>query len=123
MVNDVGLFRSFVCVRPGRAAACVALALAISFVAAAEDKPSEPGDIRFTRQAAGMDDVAPATFPHWIHRMSYTCYACHDAPYKMQLGATPVTMDEIQAGQSCGQCHDGKTAFESNLTTCNRCHR
>lgn len=83
----------------------------------------EPGDSKFVRQAAGMDDVVPAVFPHWIHRMAYTCYACHDGMYTMKAGETLVTMDEIQAGQSCGACHDGKTAFVSNLTTCNRCHR
>ena len=85
--------------------------------------PAEPGDIVFVRQAAGMDDVPPAVFPHWIHRLSYKCQACHDTPFKMQVGANPVTMDDIQAGQSCGACHDGKIAFISNLSTCNRCHR
>jgi c(7)-type cytochrome triheme protein len=84
---------------------------------------AEPGDVKFVRQAAGMDDVPPALFPHWIHRMSYTCYACHDTPYTMKAGENLVTMDQIQNGQSCGACHDGKTAFISNLSTCNRCHR
>lgn len=83
----------------------------------------EPGDIKFVRQAAGMDDVPPAVFPHWIHRMAYTCYACHDSLFKMKAGEDLVTMDQIQNGQSCGVCHDGKTAFVSNLSTCNRCHR
>ena len=103
------------------------LLLALPFVAGvtADEpvEPTEPGDIKFVRQSAGMDDVLPATFPHWIHRMAYTCYACHDSLYPMKAGATLVTMDQIQAGQSCGTCHDGKTAFVSNLTTCNRCHR
>jgi c(7)-type cytochrome triheme protein len=90
---------------------------------ASADEAGEPGDIKFVRQSAGMDDVPPATFPHWIHRMSYTCYACHDTTFTMMVGANVVTMDLIQNGQSCGMCHDGKTAFVSNLTTCNRCHR
>ena len=88
-----------------------------------EGAEPEPGDIKFVRQSAGMDDVPPAVFPHWVHRMGYTCYACHDSPFKMKAGADVVTMDQIQNGQSCGVCHDGKTAFVSNLTTCNRCHR
>lgn len=99
------------------------LLIAMSVRADESAEPSEPGDIKFVRQAAGMDDVAPATFPHWIHRMGYTCYACHETPFKMKAGANVVTMDQIQNGQSCGICHDGKTAFVSNLTTCNRCHR
>jgi c(7)-type cytochrome triheme protein len=100
--------------------AVLAMSLAAVVVA---DEPGELGDIKFVRQSAGMDDVPPATFPHWIHRMSYTCYACHETPFKMQAGANLVTMDQIQNGESCGVCHDGKTAFVSNLTTCNRCHR
>ena len=99
------------------------LLLAVGVMAQEPEVASEPGDTKFVRQSAGMDDVPPATFPHWIHRMAYTCYACHDAPFKMKAGANEVTMDQIQAGQSCGVCHDGKTAFVSNLTTCNRCHR
>jgi c(7)-type cytochrome triheme protein len=110
--------------RIGRAWLGTLLLLAASLPAEEPvDEPAEPGDIKFVRQAAGMDDVAPATFPHWIHRMGYTCYACHDATFKMKSGANEVTMDQIQAGQSCGVCHDGKTAFMSNLTTCTRCHR
>jgi len=113
--------------RLGRVVLLLLAALLASGVAADEAtgqaEPNEPGDIKFVRQAAGMDDVAPAVFPHWIHRMAYTCYACHDTPFKMKAGEDLVTMDQIQSGQSCGVCHDGKTAFVSNLTTCNRCHR
>lgn len=85
--------------------------------------PAEPGDITFVRQAAGMDDVPPAVFPHWVHRMAYKCQACHETPFKMKAGENLVTMDEIQDGQWCGACHDGKTAFISNLSTCARCHK
>lgn len=84
---------------------------------------SEYGDIKFSRQAAGMDDVAPAVFPHWVHRMQYKCAACHDELFKMKAGSTPVTMDDIQAGRQCGACHNGKDAFISNFDTCARCHR
>jgi len=112
------------CVDVRRRVRPLVLLLALVFATGVTaDEPSEPGDIKFVRQSAGMDDVSPATFPHWIHRMAYTCYACHDSLYPMNAGATLVTMDQIQAGQSCGTCHDGKTAFVSNLTTCNRCHR
>jgi c(7)-type cytochrome triheme protein len=102
--------------------AIVVMGILLTTGVVAEDA-TEPGDIKFVRQAAGMDDVSPATFPHWVHRMAYTCYACHDSLFKMKAGETLVTMDAIQAGQSCGVCHDGKTAFISNLSTCNRCHR
>jgi c(7)-type cytochrome triheme protein len=119
-------FREHPCVRHRaglhRRALLVTLGILLTGAVVA-DESSEPGDIKFVRQSAGMDDVSPATFPHWIHRMAYTCYACHDSLFEMKAGADEVTMDQIQSGQSCGACHDGKTAFESNLSTCNRCHR
>jgi len=83
---------------------------------------AEYGDVAFKRKAAGTDDVPPAVFPHWVHRMQYKCTACHEEPFKMRAGANAITMDAIQAGQSCGVCHNGKVAFESNFDTCQRCH-
>jgi c(7)-type cytochrome triheme protein len=83
---------------------------------------AEVGDIQYKRKTAGSDDIPPAVFPHWVHRMQYKCGACHDEPFKMKAGANEVTMDMMQAGQSCGICHNGKVAFESNFDTCLRCH-
>ena len=99
----------------------VAWILACMFVCAAAFA-AELGDVVFTRKVEGMDDVPPAVFPHWVHRMQYKCAACHDEPFKMKAGATEVTMDAIDAGQGCGLCHDGKTAFKSTVDTCIRCH-
>jgi c(7)-type cytochrome triheme protein len=82
----------------------------------------EYGDIVFERKAAGMDDLPPAVFPHWVHRMQYKCPACHDALFKMKAGTSLVNMDELQAGKWCGACHDGKAAFISDLNSCLRCH-
>jgi c(7)-type cytochrome triheme protein len=84
---------------------------------------AEYGDIAFERKAAGMDDVPPAFFPHWVHQMQFKCAACHNELFKMKAGANPVTMDELQEGRWCGTCHNGKDAFVSNLDTCGRCHR
>jgi c(7)-type cytochrome triheme protein len=85
---------------------------------------AEYGDIAYKRkpEVQGTDDVPPAVFPHWVHRMQYKCTACHEEPFKMKAGANEVTMDLIQAGRSCGICHNGKAAFESNFDTCQRCH-
>jgi c(7)-type cytochrome triheme protein len=99
------------------------LALALLLGAAAvASTAAEYGDITLPRKAAGMDDLPSAVFPHWVHRMQYKCRACHDELFKMKAGANPVNMDELQAGKWCGVCHDGKTAFISNLDTCVRCH-
>ena len=80
------------------------------------------GDVLYKRTVEGMDDIPPAIFPHWVHRMQYKCSACHDELFKMQAGANEVTMDLIAEGKSCGVCHDGKKAFISNVDTCLRCH-
>lgn len=88
--------------------------------------PVEPllavlGDIVFQ-----IDDESrgtpPAMFPHWVHRARYKCYACHPAVFEMKAGANPITMDAIRAGQYCGVCHDGDTAWGVGFDTCNRCH-
>jgi c(7)-type cytochrome triheme protein len=85
---------------------------------------AELGDITFKREGSGTEDVAPAVFPHWVHRMQFTCYVCHDAIFKMKAGANPITMADISAGKWCGTCHDGKTAFAAaSFSTCTRCHR
>ncbi|MBI5505238.1 MAG: cytochrome c3 family protein [Deltaproteobacteria bacterium] len=76
------------------------------------------GDIFYSRDA-GPADQPPAYFPHWVHRIKYKCYACHDALFPMQRGANP-TMAAMEKGASCGACHNGKTAFA--VDTCQRCH-
>ncbi len=79
-----------------------------------------PGDIVFEREkAVGVD---PAVFPHWIHRIRYTCSVCHPALFQMKRGEDPVTMKSIAAGEHCGKCHNGRVAFPISLTTCVRCH-
>jgi c(7)-type cytochrome triheme protein len=79
------------------------------------------GDIVFGRQAQ-PGGTPPATFPHWVHRIRFKCYACHPAIFEMKAGANKITMDAIQAGKFCGACHNGTTAWEVSFDTCNRCH-
>ena len=67
-------------------------------------------------------EILPAKFPHWIHRMNFKCYVCHNAIFQMKAGADDITMDKIQAGKFCGVCHNGKTAFQVKFETCPRCH-
>jgi c(7)-type cytochrome triheme protein len=83
------------------------------------------GDIKFVRKTKGTDDVAPAVFPHWVHRVKFKCYVCHNntVGIKMKAGTTPITMDTIDEGKYCGECHKGKPAFAVNFETCIRCHR
>ena len=84
---------------------------------------AEVGDIVFARKVPGADDFPPAVFPHWLHRMQFKCYVCHEAVFQMKAGANSVTMDAIQQGKYCGACHNGKTAFAPMFEHCSRCHR
>lgn len=83
-----------------------------------------PGDLVIPRQegAGSTEFMPPSIFPHWIHRIRYRCDACHDSLFKMELGATDITMEQMGIGQSCGVCHDGETAFETGFENCERCH-
>lgn len=99
-----------------------ALALLLAAALLSSAFAAEYGDTKLERKAQGTDDVPPAYFPHWIHRIQYKCGACHEEPFKMKVGANEITMDAIKSGQSCGACHNGKAAFESNFDTCLRCH-
>ncbi|MEJ2181065.1 MAG: cytochrome c3 family protein [Gammaproteobacteria bacterium] len=86
------------------------------------DQPAyaEYGDIVLneTSKAAGMN---PVIFPHWVHRMQYSCRACHESlGFKMKVGTSGITMQKIFAGEYCAVCHNGKTAFAT--TQCMVCH-
>jgi c(7)-type cytochrome triheme protein len=72
------------------------------------------------KRSGGPADPPPATFPHWIHRIRYTCYACH--PAAIGPSSTPITHEAMGAGQACGACHDGRTAWGIGFDTCTRCH-
>jgi len=102
--------------RTPAAAMAVALAVLQAFAA-------DLGEVKFTRSGSGSEEIAPAIFPHAIHRIAYKCAACHDGLFPMKAGSTQVTMDAIQEGKSCGTCHNGKLAFASTFATCSRCHR
>lgn len=91
-------------------------------VAAAD---SVAGDIKFERKSKGEEEFAPAVFPHWVHRVKYKCYACHNKQvnFAMKAGTAAITMDLIDQGKFCGTCHKGKPAFGVSFETCIKCHR
>lgn len=76
------------------------------------------GDVIYAHRSES-DHLAAAYFPHWVHRIKYKCYACHDHLFPMQRGPNP-TMAAMAKGASCGACHNGKVAF--GVDTCQRCH-
>lgn len=71
--------------------------------------------------------VKAVIFSHNAHINDYEmeCDSCHSDVFSMQTGAAEkspnFTMKALYAGQYCGSCHDGDTAFASNKR-CNKCH-
>ncbi len=96
------------------------LLLSLMRYGAAEE--AEYGDIVFSRKTPVAEEIPPAVFPHWVHRINFKCYVCHDAIFQMKAGANPITMENIQQGKFCGTCHSGKIAFAVGFDTCDRCH-
>lgn len=61
-------------------------------------------------------------FSHTSHITMYKCGECHAKLYKPAKNNSRKTMAEMEKGQSCGECHDGKTAF-SVKENCATCHK
>lgn len=83
---------------------------------------SEYGDVVLDRYKDTMAEVGlqPVVFPHWTHRIQFKCKTCHEGIFPMQKGASDITMSAIIDGEFCGQCHNGKTAWDPLY--CDRCH-
>jgi len=102
----------------------VQAALLIVSCAATHTFSAAPGDLVLPRKSeeTGAEVVPPSKFPHWIHRVQFRCDACHNRLFKMELGASEITMEAMSKGESCGVCHNGERAFAVDFNSCNRCH-
>ena len=71
--------------------------------------------------------VKAVIFNHKTHTMDndLDCDSCHDDLFQMEAGAAEeeedFVMESLYAGNYCGACHDGSTAFASD-TRCTACH-
>ncbi|MDD5030427.1 MAG: cytochrome c3 family protein [Rhodoferax sp.] len=110
--------------RVGQFVALVLLQAAMTMAFAAPT-PTALGDITFERKSKGDEEFAPAVFPHWVHRVKYKCYVCHNKElgFALTRGSVAITMELIDQGKYCGACHKGEPAFGISFETCNRCHR
>ncbi len=63
-------------------------------------------------------------FSHQIHvALSEKCTACHVKLFRILQPTRQVTHAEMEAGRSCGGCHNGQMAFgPTDAAGCNRCH-
>ncbi|WP_168205910.1 cytochrome c3 family protein [Geobacter sp. FeAm09] len=69
-----------------------------------------------------VKDAGNVAFSHKKHLEMYTCGDCHPALYAPARSTRRVGMKEMEAGRSCGACHDAKSAF-SVKDKCDACHK
>ena len=99
---------------------CAALAAAALALGSGSTALAEYGDVVINNHSdkAGM---RPAVFPHWFHRIRFSCKVCHaDLGFAMRAGGNDINMVRIIDGQFCGACHNGEVAW--SIENCNLCH-
>ena len=82
-----------------------------------------PADLAF---AANPDAPAPVMFRHATHveTIAPRCTGCHPGTFPILKRGGPVTHADMEAGRSCGACHDGRAAFSAaDSDACEFCHR
>ena len=80
-------------------------------------KGIKPGVMKF------KTDGGEAAFSHEFHLQSYKCADCHTKIFPYKAGAVKATMADMEAGKSCGTCHNkDKDAF-SVQGDCGKCHK
>lgn len=105
------------------AVACYKLllsAICLSFFTGVSNVQAEYGDVVINNyaEAAGM---RPVIFPHWFHRMRFTCKVCHaDLGFKFKAGGSDISMTKVMDGKFCGACHNGEIAW--SVENCSTCH-
>lgn len=70
-----------------------------------------------------VPDAGDVDFSHDVHTGMFKCNECHPALFVTAEGKSPkTTMEQMEKGSSCGQCHEGGTAF-SVKENCDKCHK
>ena len=79
------------------------------------------GDVEMNRTTRRYN-VPAVVFPHWAHRLAFTCSTCHPAIFEMKAGAHEILMERMAARSTfCLECHNGDIAWKP--INCSRCHR
>jgi c(7)-type cytochrome triheme protein len=109
--------------------ACVILAAVVALVGffgavvvgKAFAQAKGPADFDFDGKGGGK-----VSFSHEKHlAKGGKCTDCHTKIFKMTKGQRSAPkMAEMEAGQSCGTCHNAKTAFDvKDKANCTKCHQ
>lgn len=108
-------------------AAGLGIWLAAGAPAGAQPKP--PADFQFPKTGESPGTV---TFSHARHKEAGVekCAECHTKVFKFKKGTSGnLTMAKINAGESCGTCHNGKKTVKGKVVfatndkaNCEKCH-
>ena len=83
---------------------------------------AEYADVVINEQAE-KQGMRPVIFPHWFHRIRFTCNVCHNSTgFKMQAGGNNITMAGIADGKFCGLCHNSENKIAWSPDRCDMCH-
>lgn len=100
----------------------VVAAAALALAAQAAAQPIHlPRDLVYAKAPGSPGKVV---FSHNSH-VAFTdkCTACHVKLFPILRPTRQVTHAVMEAGESCGACHNGQMAFgPSDPATCTRCH-
>ena len=97
-----------------------ALVILLGCAVVVPESKAEFGDVVINNFAekAGMSSVV---FPHWFHRIRFTCKVCHaDLGFQFKAGSNEIKMVDIIEGRYCGVCHNGEVAW--GVENCDLCH-
>jgi len=104
-----------------REAAWLAVAVLILAGHAAAQQLRLPPDLMYSKAEASPGKVV---FSHQLHTaVADKCTACHVKLFRMLRPTRQVTHADMEAGKSCGACHNGQMAFgPTDAAGCPRCH-
>jgi c(7)-type cytochrome triheme protein len=81
-----------------------------------------PADVVY-RPAAGSDRAVVFSHRTHVDRAGNRCTGCHPRPFPMLRRGPAPRHGDMDAGRSCGVCHDGIAAFGvRDSTECRTCH-
>ncbi len=88
---------------------------------AAADQLRLPADYTFPPLAASP---GPVVYSHEFHAaFADKCTVCHVQLFPILHPTPHVSHSEMNAGRSCGACHNGQMAFgTADPASCERCH-
>jgi c(7)-type cytochrome triheme protein len=108
----------------GTVTTCLATLL-LAATLAAQGLSKVPDDLELARSA---DSPGQVVFNHTTHvdAADPDCTVCHPKVFRILKNGpapkTPILHSNMEKGQQCGMCHDGKKAFALE-EDCTYCHR